>query len=279
MDIEEAKVEVRGCRLFYQRLGQGPPIVFVHGGMVLDSSNFLPHVAPLADHHTLVIYDQAGRGRSDERDDISGISIMDDVEDLDGLREALGYRKWAVAGHSWGGVLGGLYAWRSPSVLDRLVMIAPVGSHYPAWQRPWIVNTLDMLPEGNRKEFDAVLRDRDLRRTDPDRYFQRYFSSIHPAWFGDRSWADKVPVHKVRSRTGGAVWDSLKGYDFRDRFGQISAPTLLIQGTRDAIPLSSTYEIRDLIEGSTMVELEGIGHYPFIEARDRFVGLVKDFLG
>lgn len=279
IEVEESTVEVRGCDIFYQRLGQGPSMVFVHGGMVLDGSNFLPHIAPLADHYTVIVYDQAGRGRSAEREDISNITIMDDVDDLDGLRKALGYKTWTVAGHSWGGVLGGLYGWKYPIALDRLIMIAPVGSHYPAWQRPWLVNTLDMLPEENRKEFESVLGDRPLRKKDPGRYFTRYFTSIHPAWFGDQSWAERIPVHKIRARTGGAVWDSLRGYDFRERFKEVDAPTLMVQGTKDAVPMSSTYEIRDLIKGSKLVELEGVGHYPFIEARDRFVDIVKDFLG
>jgi proline iminopeptidase len=279
VEIEEAMADVGGCELHYQRLGEGPPIVFVHGGMVLDSSNFLPHVGTLAQWFTIIIYDQAGRGKSSEREDITNISIMDDVDDLDRLRQALGFHEWTVAGHSWGGVIGGLYASKFPASVDTLIMIAPVGSHYPAWQKPWILRTLDMLPEENRQVFESILKDWELRKEDPEEYFTRYFTSIHPAWFGDQSWAEKIPVHEVRARTGGAVWDSLRGYDFRDLFREISADTIIVQGTRDAVPMSSTHEIRDLIKGSRLVELQGIGHYPFIEDRDRFIEIVKEFMG
>jgi proline iminopeptidase len=279
-EVQERMAPVNDCELFYRRLGSGPPIVFIHGGMVLDGSNFLPHIAPLASDFTLIIYDQCGRGRSTEREgfDLSTVSIMNDVDDLEGLRKSLGLETWAVAGHSWGGVMAGLYAWKYPGSVDKLIMISPVGSHYPAWQKPWIINTLDMLPEKNRVEFDAVLRDKDLKKNDPQEFFTRYFTCIHPSWFADQSWADRIPVHKVRARTGGAVWDSLRGYDFRDRFKDIKVETLIMHGTKDAIPMSSTKEIHGLIEGSKLVIFENVGHYPLIEARKKFAKVVRDFL-
>jgi proline iminopeptidase len=279
-EVLEGHVRVNDCDLFYQRLGSGPSIVFVHGGMVLDGSNFLPHVAPLAEDFTLIIYDQCGRGRSTEREgfDLSKVTIMNDVDDLDGLREALGFDTWTVAGHSWGGVMAGLYAWKYPDSIDKLIMISPVGSHYPAWQKPWILNTLDMLPEANRAEFDNVLKDRELKKRDPQEFFTRYFTSIHPAWFADQSWANRIPLHKVRAKTGGVVWDSLRGYDFRDRFAEIKVDTLIMHGTKDAIPLSSSKEIHGLIKGSKLAIFENVGHYPTIEARERFAKVVRDFL-
>jgi proline iminopeptidase len=278
--VKVCYVKVRGCELFHQRLGKGPPTIIVHGGMVLDGSNFLPHVAPLADHLDLIIYDQCGRGRSGERQDQDHLkaTIWDDVEDLEGLRATLGLGKVDVIGHSWGGIISGLFAAKYPGSIDRLVLVAPVGARYVSWQRPWIMNTLASLPPKNREEFDRVLKDRELRKKDPQEYYTRYFTSIHPSWFGDQGWASKVPVPKVRARTGLAVWDSLRDYDVREYLRKIRARTLIVQGTKDAIPIASTEEIRDLIEGARLEVIEGPGHFPFIEARDRFIKLVSEFL-
>ena len=266
--------------MFYQRLGKGPPTILVHGGMVLDSSNFLPHVAPLADNLDLIIYDQCGRGRSGERQgqDYSKATLMDDVEDLEELRKVLELGKVNVVGHSWGGIIAGLFASKYPGSVQGLVMVAPVGARYAIWQRPWIQNTLASLPAKERDEFDRVLKDRDLRKRDPQEYFTRYFTSIHMSWFGDQSWAAKVPVHKVRARTGLAVWDSVREYDVREELRRITARTLIVQGTKDAIPLASTEEIKNLIPGARLELIDGAGHYPFIEAGARFVDLLLDFL-
>ncbi len=277
--VKEAFAKVCGCELFYERLGHGWPTIFVHGGMVLDSSNFLPHVAPLSDFLDLVIYDQCGRGRSKEREDSdrSKATIWDDVEDLEGLRKVLDLGKVNVVGHSWGGIIAGLFASRYPNSINRLVMIAPVGARYATWQKPWIINTLNSLPLDERVEFDRILKDRELRKKDPQEYFTRYFTSIHKSWFGDQSWAEKIPVHKVRAGTGLAVWDSVKDYDVREDLKKVKAPTLIIQGTKDAIPIDSTKEIQKQIKGAQLEIIDGVGHYPFIEAKDRFVTLLRNF--
>ena len=280
LNVDESFLDVRGCKLFYQRLGSGPATILVHGGMVLDSSNFLPHVGPLAQFLELVIYDQCGRGRSSDRPGWDNVkaSIWDDVEDLAGLVNDLGLGKINVIGHSWGGIIAGLFASKYPNAVERLVMIAPVGARYATWQKPWITNTIAMLPPNNRKEFEDVLKDRELRKKDPQAYFTRYFTAIHPSWFGNQSWASKVPVHTVRAQTGLAVWDSLRDYDVRQDLRKVAARTLIVQGTKDAIPLGSTQEIKDLITGSRLELIDGVGHYPFIEVNDRFTKLVKDFI-
>jgi proline iminopeptidase len=278
--VKEAFAKVRGCEIFYQRLGQGWPTILVHGGMVLDSSNFLPHVAPLGEFCDLVIYDQCGRGRSKEREghDKSKATIWDDVEDLEGLRKALDLGKVNVIGHSWGGIIAGLFASKYPGSVNKLVMIAPVGARYATWQKPWITNTMNFLPPKDKVEFDLVLKNRELRKKDPQAYFTRYFTSIHKSWFGDQTWADKIPIHKVRAGTGLAVWDSLRDYDVREELGKIKAPTFIIQGSNDAIPIDSTKEIQGQIKNAQLEIIEGVGHYPFIEAKTRFVTLLRDFL-
>jgi proline iminopeptidase len=277
--VKKAYAKVRGCELFYQRLGKGWPTIVVHGGMVLDSSNFLPHLAPLGEFLDLIIYDQCGRGKSKEREDsdMSKATIWDDVEDLEGLRKALDLGKVNVIGHSWGGIIAGLFASKYPGSINKLVMIAPVGARYATWQKPWITNTLEFLPPEDKTAFDIVLKDRQLRKTDPQTYFTRYFTSIHKSWFGDQTWADRIPIHKVRAQTGLAVWDSLRDYDVREDLTKVKAPTLIVQGIKDAIPIESTKEIHGQIKNSHLEIIEGVGHYPFIEAKDRFVALLKNF--
>jgi proline iminopeptidase len=237
-------------------------------------------MAPLGEFLDLIIYDQCGRGRSKERDgaDRAKATIWDDVEDLEGLRKTLNLGKVNVIGHSWGGIIAGLFASKYPGSINKLVMIAPVGARYATWQKPWITNTMGMLPPEDRAQFDLVLKDRQLRKMDPQTYFTRYFTAIHRSWFGDQTWADKIPIHKVRAQTGLAVWDSLKDYDVREDLKKVKVPTLIVQGTKDAIPIESTKEILGQINGAYLETVDGVGHYPFIEARDRFVTLLKNFL-
>lgn len=55
-------LEIDGCRLFCEQLGDGPPMLLVHGGPCMDHSSFRPWLDPLADSYRLIFYDQRGHG-------------------------------------------------------------------------------------------------------------------------------------------------------------------------------------------------------------------------
>lgn len=57
-------------------------------------------------------------------------------------------------------------------------------------------------------------------------------------------------------------------------------PTLLVWGREDGIvPVSAGQVYQQAIPGSRLAVLEGCGHYPQLERREEFVGLVREFLG
>jgi pimeloyl-ACP methyl ester carboxylesterase len=56
-------------------------------------------------------------------------------------------------------------------------------------------------------------------------------------------------------------------------------PTLIIWGDRDAIiPVSHAYAGHDSMPGSRLVIIEGVGHFPQIEAPEQFVAALVDFI-
>ena len=64
----------------------------------------------LQDSCTLVFIDNFGRGKSDTAKDVKEYSISRDVDDIEGIRKALGYDKINILGHSYGSVVAQLYA-------------------------------------------------------------------------------------------------------------------------------------------------------------------------
>jgi proline iminopeptidase len=63
---------------------------------------------PLKEHMGLIFYDQAGCGRSKERDD-ENYSMNQEVENLESLPQRLGFEKISLFGESWGSMLALLY--------------------------------------------------------------------------------------------------------------------------------------------------------------------------
>ncbi len=60
----EARVPVGKVPLYSREIGQGQPIIVLHGGPDFDSSYLLPDLDRLAHSFRLIYYDQRGRGKS-----------------------------------------------------------------------------------------------------------------------------------------------------------------------------------------------------------------------
>src|SRR5688572_29516621 len=114
------------ARIFYEMLGEGPPIIVVHGGPGLDHAYLQPGLDALGIRNTLIYYDQRGTGRSVAALDSTAINLDAFVADIDELRQALGYERVAVLAHSWGALLGIEYAARHPEALSGLILMNPV---------------------------------------------------------------------------------------------------------------------------------------------------------
>src|SRR5260370_2561905 len=146
--MQETTVEVNGVRLYTRRVGDGTPVVVLHGGPGAHHDYLLPQYDRLPQGRALVYYDQRGGGRSPvPRETLVG--WREHVADLEALRRGWGLSRVTLLGYSWGGLLALLYALEHPERIEQLALVstAPVTA---AWQeeferrfaarmaRPWI---------------------------------------------------------------------------------------------------------------------------------------------
>ncbi len=94
-------VSVGDTRLWVLEMGEGHPLLLLHGGPGLDHTELRPWLDPLADRFRLVYFDQRGQGRSDPIDPAT-LSLDRLVADIDALAGALGLERFAVLGVSFG---------------------------------------------------------------------------------------------------------------------------------------------------------------------------------
>ena len=126
---KEGFVKTANGQLYYQTMGQGDPVIVIHGGPGMDQGYLLPGMAALAKKHQVVFYDQLGCGRSTATViDESHITINSFVEDIETLRKALKFEKVTIVGHSWGGMLAMYYAVKYPKNIKKLVLMNTVAS-------------------------------------------------------------------------------------------------------------------------------------------------------
>jgi pimeloyl-ACP methyl ester carboxylesterase len=125
----EVWFESDGTRLFAVDIGQGPPVVFLHGGLA-DHRAALFRVAPLAKTLRLVCPDVRGSGRSIHTGSLSWDRLADDIAAL--LRH-LGLERAVVGGTSMGSAVALRFALRHPRLLRGLILMSPL---YPGADRP-----------------------------------------------------------------------------------------------------------------------------------------------
>jgi proline iminopeptidase len=261
------------------------PLVCVNGGLLFDHALLWPALAPLAQHRQLWLYDQRGRGDSAGAPGVAASRIEFDAGDLVALRNALGLAQWDVLGHSWGGGIALLAASLDAGGVRRLVLANAVGVT-SRWLPPLHAAGVARLRETGQDEAAARLAHLDVAAlTAPDlaRHAQ-YAQAFFPAWFADPGFAQRAVAPLGRSVTGAHVAARLRreGYDWTDRVGALRAPTLVLHGSEDVLPLGEAERTAHVLaEAGVRVALQplaGAGHNPFWEAPDAFFASVRAFL-
>ncbi len=260
--MQETTVEVNGVRLYTRRVGDGTPVVVLHGGPGAHHDYLLPQYDELARGRALLYYDQRGGGRSPVARE-TPVGWREHVADLEALRREWGLSGVTLLGYSWRGLLALLYGLEHPDRIEQLALVsaAPVTRRIARAR--------------------AELAASGLRQRDPERYRRVAFSLSVAGYFRDPRRAAEMTPFRVTERTRRAVWDSLGKYDLRDRLRQTwpdgTAPrSLLLHGIYDPLPLESARETAALLH-TGVLEL-ATGHAPHVEATEDFVRGLDGFL-
>src|SRR5579863_6252675 len=113
--------KVNGISLYYAVIGHGSPVVLLHGGLA-NSDYWGLQVKALAPHHTVILMDSRGHGRSTRDAHPYGYDLM--ADDVIGLLDSLHIQKADVVGWSDGAILGLDLALRHPDRVGRIFAFA-----------------------------------------------------------------------------------------------------------------------------------------------------------
>ena len=286
----EAHVPVDRGRLYCRVIGEGRPIVVLHGGPSLDHYYLLPEMDRLAASFRLVYYDQRGRGRSAEEVEADDVTVASEVADLDAVRRHFGFDSVALLGHSWGAVLAMEYATRHPDRVSQLVLLnaAPASAED---YRAFCDNLLRIRPEGDVERLQAIAASAPYGAGNLEAEVDYYTLHFRVA-IRDPERVEQV-VQRLRAHfteegvlTARAIgqrlydetWGS-EGYDLVPRLRALDVPTLVLHGDHDFIPVAVAARIAEAIPSARLVVLEDCGHFAYLEAPDDFCEHVATLFG
>ena len=280
IDLAETRlryVTVHGYRRAYRSAGTGPVLLLVHG--IGDSSeSWLPVMAALARHHTVIAPDLLGPGASDKpRADYAVAAYANGMRDL---LDVLGIDAATLVGHSLGGGVAAQFAYQFPERCERLVLVASGGAGRD-------VSPLLRLASAPLADvFLAPLRwplAQPLVRTalavlgrlDDDLGRDRAHVSRVLAGLPDGA------ARAVFTRTLRSVVD-WRGQvvTLLDRCYLVDAvPALVVWGDRDGvIPVQHGRQAHEALPASRLEIFAGAGHFPHHDDPDRFVALMREFV-
>ncbi len=254
-------VRANELEIAYERAGEGPPLVFVHGAAE-DGRVWQPQLAALADEFTVVAWDEPGAGRSS--DVPADFGLADYANCLAVLIETLALGPAHVAGLSWGGtVVQELYR-RHPGLVAALILV----DTYAGWK--------GSLPEDEVRA--RVAGARQMLAAPP-----KEFDPTLPGLFAGDPPAEFVPLLEeiataVRPETLRTQLLVMAEADQRDLLARIAVPTLLIWGELDArSPLSVARQFEQAIPDTKLVVIPGAGHVSNLERPEQFNEAVREF--
>lgn len=268
------------ARLFYEVVGSGEPIVVVHGGPGLDHQYLQPGLDALATRNTLVYYDQRGTGRSSAELVDSVITFDAFVEDIDALRETLGYERISVLGHSFGALIALEYTRRYPDRTRALILMSPVepGSRY---REETARRQEERLSAELREEMEELRRSEAFAARDPATLSRFYRLAFRPV-VRDPAVVDRLDLDLsgTTARQGQDVarllGTSLGEVEWWDRLPSIETPTLVLHGRFDAPPLEMARALAEAFPLGTFEALNA-GHFPYAEDRQGVLSAVSSF--
>lgn len=293
-DVEVASADGVPVRIHGTTLGEGPPVLLLHG---FPQTHVMWHrvARALAGRHTVVATDLRGygdSGRPPAGEDHSGYAFRAMAEDQVAVMRELGHERFAVVGHDRGARVAHRMALDHPSRVERLALLDILPTAYVYGHVDRRVATAYYHWFFFIQPFDLPER---LIAADPAWYLSRLLGGWGPG--GGRFFEPDALAEYTRCFADPDVrhammedYRAAASVDLRDdaeseaRGVRITAPTLVLWGGAGVVGGGDDDPVEvwrrcaadpGLVRGEA---LEGLGHFLAEQDPERTAGLLGDFL-
>jgi pimeloyl-ACP methyl ester carboxylesterase len=246
---ESGFVDVSGLKTYYEVLGDGPPLMLLHGGFG-NAASMAPMSERLAKSYRVLLPERRGHGHTPDVGDIN-YELM--TEDTAGFMRAMGIGRAPIVGYSDGAIICLYMAMRHPELVDRIV---PVSANFH-WNG-LTERMREVFAKSTPEAFAMVLGDlvKQYQENSPDGpdHFPVVFSKMQRLFLNE---------------------PNLSAEDL----AAIQAPTLVIAADRDIMTIEHTVQLHKAITGSQLCIVPGANHNLVFDRAEEVCAAVSRFLG
>lgn len=286
LDVQEEKLKMAYMDVQPQQ-PNGKTIMLLHGKNFCGA--YWGQVAKdlREEGYRIIIPDQIGFGKSSKPKDLQ-YSFQLLAQNTKKLLDSLGINKTSVLGHSMGGMVATRFVLMYPEVTDKFILENPIGLEDWKVKVPykpvdfWFQNELS-------KTYEKI------KNYQVESYYHGQWKPEYQRWVDLQAGWILSPEYRTIAWNAALTYDMIFTQPVVYEFENVQAPTLLIIGQLDRTALGKNFveeEVRKTlgnypelgketarkIPDATLVELEGVGHLPHIEAYEQFIGPLVNFL-
>jgi pimeloyl-ACP methyl ester carboxylesterase len=254
-------IQVNDTQLFYECIGQGPPLLLIHG-LGSSGDDWAFQREDFARGHTLILPDLRGSGRSAKPP--GPYSIAQFAADLWSLLDALGIEYTDILGFSLGGAIALEMALVRPERVQRLIMCNALANYRTDTWRKWFEAHLQL----------AMVRVLGLKRTArmvADRLFPHEDQAPKRQRVIDVVGANPKTAYL-------ATVHALIGWSAIERLPALRCPVLIIAAEHDYTPLAEKRAEAALFPQAQLLVIAGSRHGTPFDSIEQFNACVLEFL-
>ncbi len=276
----EGLKDINGTQLYFKVMGEGEPLLIVHGGPGLNHNYFLPHLKSLAKKYQLIFYDQRSAGQS-ALNVKAYMTLKTFSEDIEAIRIAFGIEKINILCHSWGALPATQYAIDHPDQVNSIIYCSPIPlSSKLAMQSNQV--GIEKTTSADSLKRAQLIASSGFQKGDMatvNALMMLSFKQVFCDTNKMKKFVPKLPDnYLVASLSLSGLMADMKGYNFYPKLSNIKVPVLIIHGSCDIVVPEADQKTKESLPNATIITFENSGHFPFIEENKRFNKTVKKFL-
>jgi pimeloyl-ACP methyl ester carboxylesterase len=259
--------QINGVEVYYRESGNinNPTLFFIHG-FLGSSYDWIEMIRYYDDNYHVIAIDLPGFGASEKSLNYN-YSRENQADTVIELIKSLQLKDVTLVGHSMGGMISLMSAYKEPNLIKELVLIGSAGletggspSALPLFVYDYIVNNYYI----QRTLFNTAYSPSEVEAgLVTDQMFKEMYY-----------YTSKIPVEVFAKFS----LDADDGY-LNDKFESIMQPTLLLWGSDDGfVSVENGYIMDQRLPNSTLAVIDQAGHLPFDTVLPEVIALINDFL-